>query len=116
MLNKLRYIHFNTGGTLFRLFLFVLFYIPVKGQITVHYKSQNLSLDTKNKFLQGNVDIIITNISQQPIDTLYLLHWLKAYQHTGTHLADELLEDQNARMRFANAQNIGGTAVSVTIQ
>ncbi len=107
----------QAGGSIIRLFLFViaLFSFDAKAQISVHYSSTNLSLNTATKELSGTVSVALTNQGDSVYSNIKLLYWPLAYQQMGTKLAAELLENQNARLRFSKAEDCGKTQLSVKI-
>jgi hypothetical protein len=103
---KSKPIQFELGGKLFRLFLFLAIWQPLSAQVDVHYASENLRLDWKNKSVEGTIKITLTNTSENVLDSLTFLYWPNAYRKN-TPLDIELREDQSAKLHFANFETTG---------
>lgn len=97
---------FVQGGRLFRLFLFLVFWQTASAQIDVHYSSDDLRIDWEKKKIEGTVIITVTNKSSVAIDSFSIMYWPNAYG-PGTPLDEELLEDQSAKLHFAEQQEKG---------
>ncbi len=95
------------GGKLFRLFLFALF-LPTFGsaQLLVNYTGSAVA-DVGNGRMDATITATLTNTGNADIDTLTWVFWPNAYKAKGTDLAKEFLEDQNAKMRFAEPEQLG---------
>ena len=81
--------------------------LQTQAQLTVHYHSEHLFLNTFSKQLSGTVNITIKNTGDSTINHVRILYWPLAYKQQGTKLANELLENQNAKMRFAKPEDLG---------
>ncbi len=77
----------------------------------MHYQCDDLIIDTHNKLLTGKVAVNITNNGSTAIDTLTILHWANAYNQNKSHLAVEMLQDQNASLHFAYYEESGQTFI-----
>lgn len=78
----------------------------------VDYSSENIIVKFEEKTIEGTVRITLTNTGSTTINQITLVTWPLAYQRgQQTNLAIELLEDQNARMHFANEEDLGSVSV-----
>ncbi len=96
------------GGIIFRLFL-LLWITPsaIQGQVSLHYQSQNVVLNQSQQTLTGTLSIAVKNNNTDTLHTLHWHFWANAYKNKNTYLANELLENQTAKMRFAKKAQLG---------
>lgn len=96
------------GGKLFRLFLFALI-LPFFGnaQFKLEFSKGLVSVDYANHAMNTEITASITNTGDFAVDSITWVYWPNAYKSKGTNLANEFLEDQSGKMRFADRNNLG---------